>query len=80
MTEQQPSAGARDINRVFSVRLDGFLTQVLDGETPNSGTFCGFCYNPIPVGFDRCDHCGQIVQDPRQRRMGRNQFGYRMDE
>ncbi len=45
--------------RVFSPRLESFLEQLHEGETPNSGTFCAFCYNPIPSGFERCDHCGQ---------------------
>ena len=34
-----------------------------DGETPNSGRFCSFCYNPLPPGFERCDHCGQDLRE-----------------
>jgi hypothetical protein len=49
--------------RVFSARLDAFLDQLAEGETPNAGSFCSFCYNPIPPGFERCDHCGQDLQD-----------------
>ena len=42
-----------------------------EGETPNFGSFCSFCYNPLPQGVDhwkagdtpvppdRCDHCSQ---------------------
>jgi hypothetical protein len=48
---------------VFSSRLSSFLDQLVDGETPNSGSFCSFCYNPLPVGFTRCDHCGQALAD-----------------
>ncbi len=48
---------------VFSTRLSSFLDQLVDGETPNSGSFCSFCYNPLPVSFERCDHCGQSLAD-----------------
>jgi hypothetical protein len=47
--------------RVFSSRLEKFLEDLHDGDTPNAGRFCAFCYNPLPPGFDRCDHCGQDV-------------------
>ena len=51
-----PEPGA---SRVFSARLDSFLTALDEGKTPNHGSFCSFCYNPLPPGFDTCDHCGQ---------------------
>jgi hypothetical protein len=44
---------------VFSTRLREFLDQLQEGTTPNYGTFCSFCYNPMPQGHPRCDHCGQ---------------------
>jgi hypothetical protein len=51
--------------RVFSQRLDDFLESLHEGETPNSGTFCGFCYNPIPPGQTACDHCGRsLIETP----------------
>jgi hypothetical protein len=50
-------------NRVFSGRLESFLDQLHGGETPNAGRFCPFCYNPLPPGFERCDHCGQDLID-----------------
>ena len=56
MTADQPEPGA---SRVFSARLDAFLTALDEGNTPNHGAFCSFCYNPLPPGFDACDHCGQ---------------------
>jgi hypothetical protein len=49
--------------RVFSSRLDSFLEQLNEGQTPNSGSFCSFCYNPLPPGFERCDHCGQSLAE-----------------
>jgi hypothetical protein len=48
---------------IFSPRLDEFLTLLWEGETPNSGTFCAFCYNPLSPDATRCDHCGQIVAE-----------------
>ena len=47
--------------RVLSIRLESFLDELHEGQTPNHGRFCAFCYNPLPEGFDRCDHCGQAV-------------------
>jgi len=52
---------AATVRGVFSSRLDSFLEQLREGETPNSGRFCAYCYNPLPPGFERCDHCGQEV-------------------
>ena len=52
----------RPSGRVFSQRLDGFLDQLLAGETPNAGAFCAFCYNPLPRGYRHCDHCGQELE------------------
>ncbi|HLF78725.1 MAG TPA: hypothetical protein VJB57_14690 [Dehalococcoidia bacterium] len=63
MSAQPKTEGTRDINRIFSSRLDTFLTQILEGETPNSGRFCCFCYTPLPQGQDRCDNCGQDLTE-----------------
>jgi hypothetical protein len=49
--------------RVLSPRLDVFLEQLREGETPNHGRFCAFCYNPLPRDFQRCDHCGQDLKE-----------------
>ena len=49
--------------RVFSSRLETFLVQMYEGEAPNSGTFCAFCFNPLPRGFRRCDHCSQSTDE-----------------
>lgn len=53
----------RNGHRVFSTRLEAFLAQLYAGQTPNAGRFCSFCYNPLPLGFERCDHCGQDRRD-----------------
>ena len=63
MSDGPTTTGDRDINRVFSSRLDTFLTQILDGETPNSGRFCCFCYTPLPLTQERCDNCGQDLNE-----------------
>lgn len=54
-----PLADRRGERRVFSPRLESFLNQLAEGETPNAGSFCSFCYNPLPPGMEQCDHCGQ---------------------
>jgi hypothetical protein len=60
MTEAAPTpANGRSERRVFSARLEAFLDRLQEGETPNAGSFCSFCYNPLPPEFQRCDHCGQ---------------------
>ena len=65
MTEAMPSpaGGRHEVRRVFSPRLEAFLEQVQAGEAPNHGRFCSFCYNPLPSGLQRCDHCGQDSND-----------------
>jgi hypothetical protein len=55
----------RTDRRVFSPRLTAFLEQLQAGDTPNSGSFCSFCYNPLPPGFERCDHCSQALSGRR---------------
>lgn len=57
------NGGQRNGRRVFSPRLEAFLVQIQDGSTPNAGTFCAFCYNPLPAGFERCDSCGQDLRE-----------------
>jgi hypothetical protein len=52
--------------RVFSARLEAFLDRLYEGGTPNAGSFCSFCYNPLPPGFERCDHCGQDLAERPQ--------------
>jgi hypothetical protein len=32
---------------VFSERLDTLMSAMLDGEAPNVGRFCGYCYTPL---------------------------------
>jgi hypothetical protein len=53
----------RTPGQVFSQRLTDFLDHLLAGEAPNAGSFCAFCYNPLPRDYTRCDHCGQDLQE-----------------
>ena len=61
MTENRAANPPR---AVFSERLNEFLTQLQEGATPNLGSFCSFCYNPLPQDLQRCDHCGQSTDRP----------------
>jgi len=58
-----PAATPRNGHRVFSARLEAFLDNIDAGQAPNSGSFCAFCYNPLPSGFQRCDHCSQVTRE-----------------
>jgi hypothetical protein len=57
------ASGEQGGGRVFSPRLETFLEHLEEGDTPNSGAFCSACYNPLPAGYERCDHCGQSVNE-----------------
>jgi hypothetical protein len=62
MSNERAATGqANPPREVFSARLREFLDQLQEGTTPNYGSFCSFCYNPLPEGYARCDHCGQSV-------------------
>lgn len=61
MSQQHASEAKKEPPRVFSERLDEVLNAIGEGETPNFGIFCAYCYNPIPEGFERCDYCGRDV-------------------
>ena len=58
---QPQTNGGKAEHSIFSPRLDDFLDRLQEGHTPNSGTFCSFCYNPLTAGTTRCDHCGQVL-------------------
>jgi hypothetical protein len=58
-----PSSSQRGERGILSPRLDDFLDRLQEGETPNAGTFCAFCYNPLMPAAARCDHCGQNLTE-----------------
>jgi hypothetical protein len=43
---------------VFSPRLDEIMGMMINGEIPNVGRFCGYCYTPIGKDDKLCAHCG----------------------
>ena len=48
---------------VFSERLDTLMAAMIDGEAPNVGRFCGYCYTPLGKKADVCPHCGRGTSD-----------------
>lgn len=48
---------------VFSERLDTLMAAMLDGEAPNVGRFCGYCYTPLGKKADTCAHCARTTSD-----------------
>ncbi len=46
---------------IFSDRLTEVLGTIFDGEAPNAGLFCGYCFTPIAVERTQCQHCDQPV-------------------
>lgn len=35
------------------------MADILAGNAPNAGRFCGYCYSPLMGEADPCDHCGR---------------------
>jgi len=57
------TAQARPDIPVFSERLDTLMAAMLEGEAPNVGRFCGYCYSPLGKKADACPHCGRTTAD-----------------
>lgn len=53
---EAPAASAGD--SPFSARLQALLADILRGEAPNAGRFCGNCYDPLARETRQCPHCG----------------------
>ena len=43
---------------ILSERLLLLLDDVLAGQAPNAGRFCGYCYHPLSLERKICTHCG----------------------
>jgi hypothetical protein len=43
---------------ILSERLLLLLDDVLAGQAPNAGRFCGYCYHPLSPERQVCTHCG----------------------
>jgi len=54
---------------IFSERLQALMAEILAGNAPNAGRFCGYCYHPLAKETQRCDHCGRSTAHwpPAQR-------------
>lgn len=48
---------------MFSERLDTVLGAMINGEAPNYGRFCGYCYTPLTKKSDQCRYCARTVDD-----------------
>jgi hypothetical protein len=48
---------------VFSPRLDELMSCMIDGEAPNVGRFCGYCYTPLGKRADVCPHCARSTSE-----------------
>ena len=55
---------------IFSERLQTLLKDILRGQAPNTGRFCGNCYNPLADDTEQCGHCGlSTAQRPTVRQI-----------
>ena len=56
-----------DSEEVLSERLIALMDDVLKGQAPNAGRFCGYCYHPVTAarqaGEGPCPHCGRTAGD-----------------
>jgi hypothetical protein len=69
------AASAPERAPVFSARLQALLEDVLRGQAPNAGRFCGNCYNPLADDAEQCGHCGlSTTQHPPVHRIPREVF------
>jgi len=66
------AASAPERAPIFSARLQALLEDILRGQAPNTGRFCGNCYNPLADDTEQCGHCGlSTAQRPDGRPPGR---------
>ena len=59
-TAEEGEAGATS-TEIFSERLLGLLDDILAGDAPNAGRFCGYCYHPLAATRQICTYCGRPV-------------------
>jgi hypothetical protein len=48
---------------VLSDRLLLLLDDILAGQAPNAGRFCGYCYHPLSPEREVCTHCGRSTSE-----------------
>ena len=50
-------------SEIFSERLLVLLDDVLAGQAPNAGRFCGYCYHPLSPERNVCPHCDRSTSE-----------------
>lgn len=53
----------RRSHEVLSERLLLLLDDIIAGQAPNAGRFCGFCYHPLAPEREACAHCGWSITE-----------------
>ena len=48
---------------ILSERLLLLLDDVLAGQAPNAGRFCGYCYHALSPEREVCTHCGRSTAE-----------------
>ncbi len=57
--------GSRASGEILSERLLLLLDDILAGQAPNAGRFCGHCYHPLAPDRDMCAHCARSSAEQR---------------
>jgi hypothetical protein len=50
-------------SEIFSERLEALAAEIIRGQEPNAGRFCGHCYNPLAVDATTCSHCARSLAE-----------------
>jgi hypothetical protein len=58
-----PSTSDSAGREVHSERLLVLLDDILAGQAPNAGRFCGYCYHPLSPEREVCAHCGRSTSE-----------------
>ena len=48
---------------VLSERLIALLDDILTGNAPHAGRFCGYCYHPLAAERRACPHCDRTTAE-----------------
>jgi hypothetical protein len=48
---------------ILSAHLEALAAEIYRGNEPNSGRFCGNCYNPLAADASLCAHCGNSIRE-----------------
>jgi hypothetical protein len=50
-------------SEIFSERLEALAAEIIRGNEPNAGRFCGHCYNPLGPEATGCSHCRRSLAE-----------------